>query len=71
MWRKKNPWLIFQILFSFFLDKHRKVTPTMFQLSRQILKRQYFRYLDLDDIIEESSIETDDGGEEEEEDSDG
>ena len=43
----------------------------MFQLSRQILKRQYFRYLDLDDIIEESSIETDDGGEEEEEDSDG
>ena len=30
-----------------------------------------FRYLDLDDIIEESSIETDDGAEEEEEDSDG
>ena len=29
------------------------------------------RYLDLDDIIEESSIETDDGAEEEEEDSDG
>ena len=68
---KKESLAYFSDPFQFFLDKHSQVTPIMFQLSRQILKLQYFRYLDLDDIIEESSIETDDGGEEEEEDSDG
>ena len=45
-------------------------TYKMFE-NQLMLMFQCFRYLDLDDIIEESSIETDDGAEEEEEDSDG
>ena len=50
-------------------------TNTLFQddgnLAKNIGLELCCRYLDLDDIIEESSIETDDGAEEEEEDSDG
>ena len=40
-------------------------------MSKMLTQNFVGRYLDLDDIIEESSIETDDGAEEEEEDSDG
>ena len=41
------------------------------EMSKMLTQNFVGRYLDLDDIIEESSIETDDGAEEEEEDSDG
>ena len=40
-------------------------------MGKMLIRNCVGRYLDLDDIIEESSIETDDGAEEEEEDSDG
>ena len=41
------------------------------KMGKMLIRNCDVRYLDLDDIIEESSIETDDGAEEEEEDSDG